>query len=59
MKVLRSDGLAARRAALRILQQVRDGRPFDAALASAVTRLPEDDRTSAVEAISPSLAQAA
>ncbi len=49
MKVLRSDGLAARRAALRILQQVRDGRPFDAALADAVTRLPEPDRRLAHE----------
>lgn len=49
MKVIRSDGLAARRAALRILQQVRDGRPFDAALADAVTRLPEPDRRLAHE----------
>ena len=49
MKVVRSDGLAARRAALRILQQVRDGRPFDAALADAVARLPEADRRLAHE----------
>ena len=49
MKVIRGDGLAARRAALRILQQVRDGRPFDAALAAAVPRLPEADRRLAHE----------
>jgi 16S rRNA (cytosine967-C5)-methyltransferase len=37
-------GLDARRAALRILREVRDGRPFDAALEAAVASLPEADR---------------
>ncbi|HEX6645172.1 MAG TPA: transcription antitermination factor NusB [Gemmatimonadales bacterium] len=43
------DGTAARRAAFRILQQVRDGRPFDAALEQAVRRLAEADRRLAHE----------
>lgn len=49
MKISRSDGTAARRAALRILGEVREGRPFDAALDMAVRRLPEPDRRLAHE----------
>jgi 16S rRNA (cytosine967-C5)-methyltransferase len=43
------DGTAARRAAFRILEQVREGRPFDAALEQAVRRLGEADRRLAHE----------
>jgi len=42
-------GLEPRRAALRILGQVREGRPFDAALDRAVGRLRDDDRRLAHE----------
>ncbi len=38
-----------RRAALKILRQVRDGQPFEAALAGGVSRLPEPDRRLAHE----------
>lgn len=37
-------GMAPRRAAQKVLAQVRDGRPFDAALDDAVARLPDPDR---------------
>ncbi|HEU4829505.1 MAG TPA: transcription antitermination factor NusB [Gemmatimonadales bacterium] len=43
------DGTAARRAAFRILEQVREGRPFDAALEQSVRRLSEADRRLAHE----------
>jgi 16S rRNA (cytosine967-C5)-methyltransferase len=43
------DGLPARRAALKILGEVRDGRPFDGALDRAVRRLEEPDRRLAHE----------
>lgn len=49
MKLTRSDGTASRRAALRLLGDVREGRPFDAALNSAVALLPEPDRRLAHE----------
>ncbi len=39
-----ASGLAARRAALRVLGQVRKGRPFEAALGRAVKGLQEPDR---------------
>jgi 16S rRNA (cytosine967-C5)-methyltransferase len=39
----------ARRAALRILREVREGRPFDAALGSAIEELPDADRRLAHE----------
>lgn len=42
-------GLASRRAALAILEQVRAGRPFDAALDQALGPLPEPDRRLAHE----------
>ncbi|HEX6104977.1 MAG TPA: transcription antitermination factor NusB [Gemmatimonadales bacterium] len=42
-------GLAPRRAALKVLGQVRDGRPFEAALERALTGLPEPDRRLAHE----------
>ncbi len=45
----KSDGLASRRAALRILTDVRSGRPFDAALDGAVGNLAEADRRLAHE----------
>ena len=45
----RADGTAPRRAALRILSDVRNGRPFDAALDAAVIRLSEPDRRLAHE----------
>lgn len=45
----RGEGLAARRAALGILAQVREGRPFDAALDRAVKRLDDADRRLAHE----------
>jgi len=45
----KTDGLAARRAALRILADVREGRPFDAALDRAVGSLGEADRRLAHE----------
>jgi 16S rRNA (cytosine967-C5)-methyltransferase len=38
-----------RRAALKILRQVRDGQPFEAALSSGIGRLPEADRRLAHE----------
>lgn len=44
-----ADGLAARRAALRILTEVRGGRPFDAALNRAVGSLSDADRRLAHE----------
>jgi 16S rRNA (cytosine967-C5)-methyltransferase len=40
----RSPGLASRRAALRILGDVRDGKAFEIALDQAVAELPEPDR---------------
>lgn len=43
------DGLASRRAALAILEQVRAGRPFDAALEQSLRPLPEADRRLAHE----------
>src|SRR6476661_4007835 len=43
------DGLAPRRAALAILEQVRAGRPFDAALDQTLGPLPEPDRRLAHE----------
>lgn len=46
---MKADGLAARRAALRILTDVRAGRPFDAALDNAVRSLGEADRRLAHE----------
>ncbi len=45
----RTSGLAPRRAALTILAQVREGRPFDQALEDAVRRLPDPDRRLAHE----------
>ena len=45
----KTDGLAARRAALRILADVREGRPFDAALDRAVRSLGDADRRLAHE----------
>ncbi len=42
-------GLASRRAALEVLEQVRAGRPFGAALDQAVTGLAETDRRLAHE----------
>ena len=44
MKLQRSDGTAARRAALQVLGDIRNGRQFDAALDRAVKRLGGDDR---------------
>jgi 16S rRNA (cytosine967-C5)-methyltransferase len=44
-----SDGLGSRRAALNVLAQVRQGRPFEAALDRAVKGLPENDRRLAHE----------
>lgn len=49
MREAKDDGTAARRAALRILEQVRDGRPFDAALNHSVKGLIEPDRRLAHE----------
>lgn len=46
---MKADGLAARRAALRILGEVREGRPFDTALDRAVGTLVEVDRRLAHE----------
>ncbi len=46
---MKSDGLAARRAALRILGEVRHGSPFDAALERAVRALDGADRRLAHE----------
>lgn len=43
------EGLAPRRAALAILEQVRAGRPFDAALEQSLRPLPEPDRRLAHE----------
>jgi 16S rRNA (cytosine967-C5)-methyltransferase len=42
-------GMKPRRAALRILRQVRDGHPFEAALSGGVDNLPEPDRRLAHE----------
>jgi len=47
--MLADDGLAPRRAALAILEQVRAGRPFDAALEQSLRPLPEPDRRLAHE----------
>jgi 16S rRNA (cytosine967-C5)-methyltransferase len=47
--VLRNDGLAPRRAALRVLTEVRGGRPFEAALDRAVRNLEDADRRLAHE----------
>ena len=47
--VTQSVGILPRRAALRILQRVRDGEPFETALAGGVDRLPEPDRRLAHE----------
>ncbi len=44
-----ASGTAARRAALEILRHVRDGQPFDAALATAAEGLADDDRRLAHE----------
>lgn len=44
-----AEGLAARRAALRVLVEVRGGRPFEAALDRAVGRMSEPDRRLAHE----------
>jgi len=44
-----ADGLAARRAALRVLVEVREGRPFEAALDRAVGRMNDPDRRLAHE----------
>ena len=49
MVIMKADGLAARRAALQILSDVREGRPFDAALDHAVGSLGEADRRLAHE----------
>lgn len=49
MAIKKADGLAARRAALKILSDVRGGRPFDAALDRAVRSLGEADRRLAHE----------
>jgi 16S rRNA (cytosine967-C5)-methyltransferase len=46
---VKGDGLAARRAALRILNDVREGRPFDTALDGAVRNLTDADRRLAHE----------
>ena len=46
---MKADGLAARRAALKILSDVRGGRPFDAALDRAVRSLGEADQRLAHE----------
>ena len=40
----RSPGVPSRRAALRILSEVREGKPFDAALDAVAGKLPQDDR---------------
>lgn len=45
----RSAGLQSRRAALKILQQVREGSPFEAALDRGIGKLPESDRRLAHE----------
>jgi len=47
--MLADDGLAPRRAALAILEQVRAGRPFDAALEQSLRPLPDPDRRLAHE----------
>lgn len=44
-----SVGMNSRRAALKILQQVRDGQPFEAALSGGAGRLPDSDRRLAHE----------
>lgn len=44
-----ADGLKSRRAALKVLAQVREGRPFEAALDGAVKGLQENDRRLAHE----------
>src|SRR5262245_2332078 len=44
-----SEGLGPRRAALNVLTQVRQGRPFEAALDRALKGLPENDRRLAHE----------
>src|ERR1700674_5336589 len=46
---MRPDGLAARKAALKILADVRQGRPFDAALDRAIGALDDPDRRLAHE----------
>jgi 16S rRNA (cytosine967-C5)-methyltransferase len=47
--VARSEGLAARRAALEVLRDVGRGRPLDAALAETLRTLPDHDRRLAHE----------
>ena len=47
--VTRAAGLEPRRAALKILQQVREGRPFDLALDRGLSHLAEVDRKLAHE----------
>ena len=42
--VTRAPGLAPRRAALRILAEVRKGKPFDAALDRVAVQLSDSDR---------------
>jgi len=49
MKLQRADGTAARRAALQVLGDIRNGRQFDAALDRAVKQLGGDDRRLAHE----------
>ena len=49
MPLHRADGTAARRAALQVLGDIRNGRQFDAALDRAVKRLGGDDRRLAHE----------
>jgi 16S rRNA (cytosine967-C5)-methyltransferase len=47
--MIRAPGVESRRAALKILGEVRGGRPFDAALDRGVGKLPESDRRLAHE----------
>jgi 16S rRNA (cytosine967-C5)-methyltransferase len=47
--VIPATGIQSRRAALRILGEVRDGSPFDVALGRSVGKLPEPDRRLAHE----------
>lgn len=47
--ISQSSGIASRRAALKILELIRDGRPFEMALDRGVGKLPEPDRRLAHE----------
>jgi 16S rRNA (cytosine967-C5)-methyltransferase len=49
VECLSNRGIRSRRAALKILEQVRDGKPFDLALDCGVARLPDADRRLAHE----------